>query len=58
MKRSFRLSHLFTKDQYTGTENTASFLTIIIAGWKASGIDMTFKDGNIISITLNRSRVL
>lgn len=38
--------------------HTASFPTIIIAGWKASGIDMTFKDGNIISITLNRSRVL
>lgn len=68
MKRSFRLSrsYLFTKDQKRAQKiervmkafHAASFPPIIIAGWKASGIDMTFKDGNIISIALNRSRVL
>lgn len=38
--------------------HAVSFPTIIIAGWKANGIDMTLKDENIISIALNRSRVL
>ena len=68
MKRSIRLSfsYLFTKDQKFPQKiervmkafHAASFPTIIIAGWKANGIDMAFKDGNIISIALNRSRVL
>ena len=37
---------------------TASFQTIIMAGWKASGIDFIYEKGNITKIALNKNRVI
>ena len=37
---------------------TASFPTIIYSGWKASGIDITFENGNITKISINKNRVI
>lgn len=60
MKRSYKVSrsHLFDKEQKKARKiekiikafHTASYSPIIIAGWKASGIEFTFKNGNITDI--------
>ena len=68
MKRQFRItqSYLFRRDQKSARKiekilksfHTASFPSVILAGWKESGIDFTIKNGKIISLSLNKNRVM
>ena len=68
MKKHYKIaqSYLFTKDQKKARKiekiikafYTACFPPIILAGWKASGIDISYTNGNIDKISLNRTRVI
>lgn len=61
MKKLYKLcrSQLFQKiERILKSFYTASFQTIIMAGWKASGIDFIYEKGNITKIALNKNRVI
>ena len=68
MKKHYKLcrSQLFQKNNRKAQKierilksfYTASFPTIIFAGWKESGIDFTFVNGNISKISINKNRVI
>ena len=68
MKKHYRncRSYLFDKNEKKSRKiekiiksyHAASFPTIILAGWKASGIESDFKDGQLNQIYLNRNRVI
>lgn len=68
MKKHYRncRSYLFDKNEKKSRKiekiiksyHAASFPTIILAGWKASGIESVFKDGQLNQIYLNRNRVI
>ena len=68
MKKHYKLcrSQLFQNDNKKAQKierilksfYTASFQTIIMTGWKASGIDFIYEKGSITKIALNKNRVI
>ena len=68
MKKSYKLYEptLFTKEQkmpkkiekFLKAYHIASFQTNIYSGWKQSGFDLTFSNGSVQYISLNRMRVI